>query len=102
MIENDGREIMVNSGAGWNFTLNEEKLVRITNKAAEYTGIAIDNDFGRYYGEAIDVHTYDTLPTPSETCLFVFSGDELIYNTKFITAEHFEFVKTLCNEIVQN
>ena len=102
IIENDGREIIVNSMCGWNFTLTEEKLVRITNKAAEYTGIAVDNDFGRHCGEGIDVHTYDTLPNPVETYLFVFSGDELIYNTKFITEEHFEFVKNLCNEIVQN
>lgn len=102
MIKNDDREIVVNSGANWHFTLNEEKLVRITNKVAEYTGIAIDNDLGRYCGEAIDVHTFDTLPAPYETYLFIFSGDELIYNTKYITAEHFEFVKNLCNEIVQN
>ena len=99
IIEDDGREIIVNSGCSWNFTLTEEKLIRITNKAAEYTGIDIDNDFTRYYGAAIDVWTYDTTPN-SETYLFVFSGDELIYNIKFITAEHFEFVKNLCNEIV--
>ena len=102
MIENDGREIAVNSGADWSFTLNEEKLVRITNKVKEYTGVAINNDFGQYDGYAIDVNTYDTMSTPYETYLFVFSGNELIFNIKFITAEHFDFVKNLCNDIVQN
>ncbi|MCL2889456.1 MAG: hypothetical protein FWE65_03420, partial [Eggerthellaceae bacterium] len=104
-IEKDGREIILNSGCGWSFTATQAQAQNRDLKERARSLLGIDLD--RYIGKGIDVQSYDTLIRgqgswdSKRTYLFVFVGDELLYQEDFEGTEHFSAVVELCTQLMQ-
>jgi len=102
-IENDGRQTIMNSGCSWLFILQEKHIKQDSLK--ERTRCLLGIDIEQYLGEGVDVLTLDTLPIGQSswdskiTYLFVFQGDDLLYQEKFEDYEHFSAVFELCMKL---
>ena len=100
-IVSDGREIIVNSGCGWAFTLLDNSSLQNVLKDKILTILGIDID--QVLDKRINVRTYDAAPIGSKNIwdekiiyLYVFSGDDLVYQDKFASNEQFRAVVDLC------
>ena len=103
-IVSDGREIIVNSGCGWAFTLpeNNNQITNLKDTIRTVLGI----DINQVLDKRINVRTYDAAPVGSKniwdekiTYLYVFSGDDLVYQDKFASNEQFRAVVDLCVQL---
>ncbi|MDR1101359.1 MAG: hypothetical protein LBL34_03280 [Clostridiales bacterium] len=110
IIANEGRKLIVDSGAGWNFTLKKDlKLEGLDMSLKELAQTYYGIDVEQYYGKGIDVSTYDTIPMDVDdefyneytTHLFIFTGNDLIFDKQLEDKTQFEAVKNICNQITR-
>jgi len=116
ILKADDREVVINSGCSWCFTVKKELLNSVT-QWSEQVATHLGFEMGQYLDKEIYVQTYDTVPAgsivfPSDgampiytsnaswiTYLFVFCDDELIYCIQLENKDHFFAVADLCNKL---